>query len=231
MTEKQKSQGRDQDKARSEQMVHELVQRIDSHPGDVDAYYELATVLVDLNSFAQAEELLMKALGVFAAQPAAVEKLHYGLGNVYYAAQDYTKAIAEFDQLGTQLKGAGYLMMAQSYMASGDHKRALVFGLTALNSQPKDVATLQVVAENLLALGNMAQAAQYYDQVLALDDHNGRANFDRGLVAMVQGENYGPYFKVAKALDPQYFEKGQKKLVDIERFIQTQKKQKNETKE
>lgn len=231
MTEKQKSQGRDQDKARSEQMVHELVQRIDSHPGDVDAYYELATVLVDLNSFAQAEELLMKAFGVFAAQPAAVEKLHYGLGNVYYAAQDYTKAIAEFDQLGTQLKGAGYLMMAQSYMASGDHKRALVFGLTALNSQPKDVATLQVVAENLLALGNMAQAAQYYDQVLALDDHNGRANFDRGLVAMVQGENYGPYFKVAKALDPQYFEKGQKKLVDIERFIQTQKKQKNETKE
>lgn len=231
MTEKQTSQGRDQDKARSEHMVHELVQRIDSHPGDADAYYELATVLVDLNSFAQAEELLMKALGLFAAQPVAVEKLHYGLGNVYYAAQDYTKAIAEFDQLGAQLKGAGYLMMAQSYMASGDHKRALVFGLTALGSQPKDVATLQVVAENLLALGNMAQAAQYYDQVLALDDHNGRANFDRGLVAMVQGEDYGPYFKAAKSLDPRYFEKGQKKLADIERFIQTQKKQKNETKE
>ncbi|MCT4488326.1 tetratricopeptide repeat protein [Levilactobacillus parabrevis] len=231
MTEKQTSQGRDQDKARSEHMVHELVQRIDSHPGDADAYYELATVLVDLNSFAQAEELLMKALGLFAAQPVAVEKLHYGLGNVYYAAQDYTKAIAEFDQLGAQLKGAGYLMMAQSYMASGDHKRALVFGLTALGSQPKDVATLQVVAENLLALGNMAQAAQYYDQVLTLDDHNGRANFDRGLVAMVQGEDYGPYFKAAKSLDPQYFEKGQKKLADIERFIQTQKKQKNETKE
>lgn len=231
MTEKQTGQGRDQDKARSEHMVHELVQRINSHPGDADAYYELATVLVDLNSFAQAEELLMKALGLFAAQPVAVEKLHYGLGNVYYAAQDYTKAIAEFDQLGAQLKGAGYLMMAQSYMASGDHKRALVFGLTALGSQPKDVATLQVVAENLLALGNMAQAAQYYDQVLALDDHNGRANFDRGLVAMVQGEDYGPYFKAAKSLDPQYFEKGQKKLADIERFIQTQKKQKNETKE
>jgi len=231
MTEKQTSQGRDQDKARSERMVHELVQRIDSHPGDADAYYELATVLVDLNSFAQAEELLMKALGLFAAQPVAVEKLHYGLGNVYYAAQDYTKAIAEFDQLGAQLKGAGYLMMAQSYMASGDHKRALVFGLTALGSQPKDVATLQVVAENLLALGNMAQAAQYYNQVLTLDDHNGRANFDRGLVAMVQGEDYGPYFKAAKSLDPQYFEKGQKKLADIERFIQTQKKQKNETKE
>jgi len=231
MTEKQTGQGRDQDKARSEQMVHELVQRIDSHPGDADAYYELATVLVDLNSFAQAEELLMKALGLFAAQPAAVEKLHYGLGNIYYAAQDYTKAIAEFDQLGAQLKGAGYLMMAQSYMASGDHKRALVFGLTALGSQPKDVATLQVVAENLLALGNMDQAAQYYDQVLALDDQNGRANFDRGLVAMVQGEDYGPYFKAAKTLDPQYFEKGQKKLADIERFIQTQKTQKNGTKE
>ena len=200
MTEKQTGQGRDQDKARSEQMFHELVQRIDSHPGDADAYYELATVLVDLNSFAQAEELLMKALGLFAAQPAAVEKLHYGLGNIYYAAQDYTKAIAEFDQLGAQLKGAGYLMMAQSYMASGDHKRALVFGLTALGSQPKDVATLQVVAENLLALGTCL-AAQYYDR-LALDDQNGRANYRK--VAMVQGEDYGLHF-VGKDIRPQYF--------------------------
>lgn len=222
MTEKQ-TQGREQDKKRSEQMVHELVQRINLHPGDADAYYELATVLVDLNSFAQAEELLMKALGLFAAQAEVVEKLHYGLGNVYYAAQDYPKAIAQFDQLGARWKGAGYLMLAQSYMASGDHKRALAFSLTALGSQPKDVATLQVVAENLLALGNMSQAAQYYDQVLELDDRNGRAYFDRGLVAMVQGEDYGQYFKQAKSLDPQYFEKGQKKLADIERFIQTQK--------
>ncbi|MGV7586074.1 tetratricopeptide repeat protein, partial [Mycobacterium kansasii] len=84
----------------------------------------------------------------------------------------------------------GYLMLAQSYMANGDHKRALAFALTALASQPDDVATLQVVAENLLALGNMAQAAQYYDQLLAIDPKNGRAIFDRGLVAMVQGTPY-----------------------------------------
>ena len=69
-------------KKRSEQAVHELITRIDTHPGDADAYYELATVLVDLKSFAQAEELLMKALGLFQAQPAVVDKLHYGLGNV-----------------------------------------------------------------------------------------------------------------------------------------------------
>ncbi|MFD1455965.1 tetratricopeptide repeat protein [Levilactobacillus lanxiensis] len=214
---------RDADKEKSEQMVHQLVQRIDTHPGDAEAYYELATVLVDLNSYAQAEELLMKALGLFATQPAVVEKLRYGLGNVYYAAEDYTKAIQQFDQLGAQWKGAGYLMMAQSYMANGDHKRALAFALTALTSQPNDEATLQVMAENLLALGNMDQAAEYYDRVLQLDAKNGRAHFDRGLVAMVLGQPYQDHFAQAKQLDPTYYEKGQQRLADIERFVQTQR--------
>lgn len=218
----EKNNKRDADKQKSEQLVHQLVQRIDTHPGDVDAYYELATVLVDLNSYAQAEELLMKALGLFGEQPAAVEKLRYGLGNVYYAAQDYPKAIQQFDQLGAQWKGAGYLMLAQSYMANGDHKRALAFALTALTSQPKDEATLQVLAENLLALGNMSQAAQYYDQVLALNPQNGHAQFDRGLVAMVQGDPYQDFFARAKTLDPVYFDKGQQRLTDIERFVQAQ---------
>lgn len=223
MTEKKQGRERDRKKERSEQMVHKLVQHIDSHPGGADAYYELATVLVDLNSFDQAEELLMKALGLFATQPETVEKLHYGLGNVYYAAQEYPKAIAQFDQLSQHLKGAGYLMVAQSYMASGDHKRALVFALTALASQPQDAVTLQLVAENLLALGNMAQAATYYDQLLALVPDSGRANFDRGLVAMVQGEPYQAYFDQAKREDPAYYEKGQQRLADIERFVQTQR--------
>lgn len=214
---------RDADKEKSEQLVHQLVQRIDTHPGDAEAYYELATVLVDLNSYAQAEELLMKALGLFATQPAVVEKLRYGLGNVYYAAEDYTKAIQQFDQLGAQWKGAGYLMMAQSYMANGDHKRALAFALTALTSQPDDEATLQVMAENLLALGNMDQAAEYYDRVLQLDAKNGRAHFDRGLVAMVLGQPYQDHFAQAKQLDPTYYEKGQQRLADIERFVQTQR--------
>lgn len=226
----EKKMNRDADKKKSEQLVHELVQRIDTHPGDADAYYELATILVDLNSYAQAEELLMKALGLFATQPTVVEKLHYGLGNVYYAAEDYPKAIQQFDQLGAQWKGAGYLMMAQSYMAKGDHKRALAFALTALTSQPHDEATLQVMAENLLALGNMDQAAQYYDQVLALNARNGRAQFDRGLVAMVQGIPYQAYFDRAQQLDPAYFKQGQQRLADIERFIQTQRGQSDQSK-
>lgn len=227
MTENATTPGRDAAKQKSEQAVHQLVQQITTHPGDFGPYYELATALVDLNSYAQAEELLMKALGLFAKQPAAVERLRYGLGNVYYAAQDYPKAIAQFDQLGADLKGAGYLMIAQSHMANGDHKRALAFALTALASQPDDVATLQVVAENLLALGDMAQAGQYYDQLLAQDPQNGRALFDRGLVAMVQGQPYAADFAQAKQLDPAYYAKGQQRLVDIEKFMQ-EKGQKKE---
>jgi len=213
-------------KQASERAVHQLVQQITAHPGEFEPYYELATALVDLKSYAQAEELLMKALGLFAAQPAAVERLHYGLGNVYYAAEDYPKAIAQFDQLNAQLKGAGYLMIAQSHMANGDHKRALVFALTALSSQPKDPATLQVVAENLLAVGDMSQAAQYYDQLLALDPQNAQATFDRGLVAMVLGTPYADYFSQAKALDPAVYQAGQERLADIEKFMKTQHQQK-----
>ncbi|GEO66159.1 tetratricopeptide repeat protein [Levilactobacillus spicheri] len=226
MTEKHATSGRNAAKQRSERAVHQLVQQITQHPGEFEPYYELATALVDLNSYAQAEELLMKALGLFAAQPDAVERLHYGLGNVYYAAQDYPKAIAQFDQLNAQLKGAGYLMIAQSHMANGDHKRALAFALTALATQPQDPATLQVVAENLLALGEMTQAAQYYDQLLALNDQNGAANFDRGLVAMVQGEPYADYFAKAQRLDPDYYQKGQQRLRDIEKFMDEQRKKK-----
>lgn len=226
MAEKQTTPERNADKQKSEQVVHQLVQQINRHPGEFEPYYELATALVELNSYAQAEELLMKALGLFAEQPDAVERLHYGLGNVYYAAQDYPKAIAQFDQLNARLKGAGYLMIAQSHMANGDHKRALAFALTALSSQPHDPATLQVVAENLLALGNMDQAADYYDQLLALEPQNGRALFDRGLVAMVQGRPYADDFAQAQRLDPDYYAKGQQRLADIEKFIETQRKKK-----
>lgn len=226
MTEEKQAGHRAAAKQRSEALVHRLVQQITSHPGDFEPYYELATALVDLQSYAQAEELLMKALGLFAERPDAVERLHYGLGNVYYAAQDYPKAIAQFDQLNAQLKGAGYLMIAQSHMANGDHKRALAFALTALASQPQDLATLQVVAENLLAVGDMVQAGHYYDQILSQDAQNGPANFDRGLVAMVQGEPYAAYFARAKAADPQYYAKGQKRLTEIEKFVDAQRKKK-----
>lgn len=219
MTEQTVPNGRKKDQARSERLVHQLVGQINRQPEQFEPYYELATVLVDLNSYAQAEELLMKALGLFGDDANAVERLHYGLGNVYYAAQDYPKAIAQFDQLTAQLKAAGYLMIAQSYMGQGDHKRALAFALTALTSQPQDGATLQVIGENLLALGDMAQAAQYYDQVLAQDPHNGRAAFDRGLIAMVQGTPYADFFATAQRLAPDYYAKGQKRLQEIERFV------------
>jgi len=74
-----------------------------------------------------------------------------------------------------------------------------------------------------LALGNMDQAAEYYDRVLQLDAQNGRAHFDRGLVAMVLGQPYQDHFAQAKQLDPTYYEKGQQRLADIERFVQTQR--------
>ena len=114
-------------------------------------------------------------------------------------------------------------MLAQSYMAKGDNKRAMVFALSAQSARHDDPDVNQMIGDNLLALGNFAQAGDFYDIVLKTEPENGKANFNRGLVAMVNGEDFENYFAKAKQADPAYFEKGQQKLKDIEKVIQINK--------
>lgn len=53
----------------NQNLVHELIQKIDQDPHNAQNYYALATVLVKQQSFDQAEELLVKARGLFSDQP------------------------------------------------------------------------------------------------------------------------------------------------------------------
>lgn len=216
-------QQRDQEEQKVTEAVHKLVLQIDKDPDNYLHYYELATLLLDLKNYEQAEELLLKALGLFGNQDKLVhDKLVYGLGNVYYAADEYDKAIAQFQLINDEnLKTDAFMMIAQSYMAKGDSNRALVFALYVQGKRPKDIETNLLVADNLLASGNFSQAGNFYDQVISVDKTNGMANFNRGLVAMVNGEPYNHYFEIAKQSDPQYFKNSQQKLADIETFIKT----------
>ncbi|GAY74089.1 tetratricopeptide repeat protein [Lentilactobacillus kosonis] len=216
---------REQEEEKAKQIVHKLVTKIDQEPNNYHNYYELATVLVEGKDYEQAEELLMKALGLFSdANQPATDLLKYGLGNVYYAAEEYDKAIDIFQNVEDhQLKVKAYVMLAQSYMAKGDNKRAMVFALTAQSEAKDDPEVNKLIGDNLLSLGNFQQAGEFYDLALKTEPDNGPVNFDRGLVAMVDGENYQPYFEKAKQLDPDYYEKGQQKLQDIEKFIQINK--------
>lgn len=54
---------RDAKQRESEQLMHRLIQEIDDDPNNYHTYYDLAALLVNLKSYSQAEELMMKALG------------------------------------------------------------------------------------------------------------------------------------------------------------------------
>ncbi|MDB1104305.1 tetratricopeptide repeat protein [Lentilactobacillus parabuchneri] len=221
---------REAEEAKAKAAIHELVKKVDQDPDNYHNYYDLATFLVEAKDYEQAEELLMKALGLFdQATQDVQDTLKFGLGNVYYAAAEYDKAIKIFQEIADKkLQGEAYIMLAQSYMAKGDNKRAMVFALSAQSSHHNDPDVNQMIGDNLFALGNFAQAGEFYDIVLKTQPDNGKANFNRGLVAMVNGEEFEPYFEKAKRADPDYFNRGQEKLKDIEKVIQLNKDKKND---
>lgn len=80
-------------KAKQQALVHQLIGKIDAQPEDYHAYYELVVLLTAGQDFEQAEALAMKALGKFDHQQPAADYLRYALGNVYYQAQTYDKAL------------------------------------------------------------------------------------------------------------------------------------------
>ncbi|WP_203649069.1 tetratricopeptide repeat protein [Secundilactobacillus yichangensis] len=214
----------------SEKLLHRLIKEIDDDPNNYHTYYDLGALLVELKSYSQAEELMMKALGLFADQSrAAKDTLTYGLGNVYYEAGEYQKAIEQFNKVkDTKLKSDAYMMLSQSYMGNNDHKTALAFALTAAENHQQDPQVNQLIADNLLAVGSFKEAAKYYDKTLASDPKNGHAQFDRGIAAVVMGEDAAEYFERAKQLDPKYYEKGQVRLADIQAaFTKKQNDQSN----
>ncbi len=215
MTEKAKKQ--------TEKLVHRLVEAIDAEPDKFNNYYDLGSLLTRLKDYQQAEELFMKALGIFEPKgdQKAINLLKYGLGNLYYSVDQVEKAITYYNQIDDpKIKADAYLMLAQSYMKKKQYKQAVAYGLTALELRPSGPEIAQVLGDSCLALGEFKQAKQYYDQILKR--HPGRADtqFNRGLVAMALGEPYESFLTQAKQLDLDYYEKSEAKIADIEHTLQ-----------
>lgn len=210
---------------RTNQLVHQLITAIDEQPEKVNNYYDLGSLLTRLQSYEQAEELFMKALGIFEQKKDsdAINLLNYGLGNLYYTVGKVKSAIGFYNKIDDpKLKADSYLMLAQSYMKEKEYKQAVAYGLTALELRPDDAATNQVLGDSFLALGEFEQARGYYDAILK--HHPGRADtqFNRGLVAMVLGEDYRPYLTQAQQLDPDFYKKSEKRIADIKNFLEQQ---------
>lgn len=207
----------------SVQLIHQLVAAIDAEPNKFNNYYELGSLLTRLHDYAQAEELFMKGLTRFKKRgdTRAVTFLNYGLGNLYYEADRVDEAIKYYNLIADEkLKADAYLMLAQSYIKKGQYKQAIAYGLTAHELETSDPEISQVLGDALLALGEFKQARDYYD--LILRRHPGRADtqFNRGLVAMALHEPYHQYLEQAQQLSPEYYQKSEKRIAEIEQTLQ-----------
>lgn len=229
MTEQQTN--REEQKKQTERLVHKLITAIDKSPDKANNYYDLGSLLTRLQDYAQAEELFMKALGIFEAKgdQEAQNLLNYGLGNLYYEVGKVDQAIKLYNKIDDKkLKADSYLMLAQSYSKKKQYKQVVAYGLTAHELRPEDPEIDQALGDALLALGEFKQAASYYDAILK--HHPGRADtqFNRGLVAMVLGEPYKDYLNQTRQLDLDYYTKSEKRIAEIEKTLQATQKPQND---
>lgn len=229
MTEQQTNH--EEQKKQTERLVHKLITAIDESPDKANNYYDLGSLLTRLQDYAQAEELFMKALGIFEAKgdQEAQNLLNYGLGNLYYEVGKVDQAIKLYNKIDDKkLKADSYLMLAQSYSKKKQYKQVIAYGLTAHELRPEDPEIDQALGDALLALGEFKQAASYYDAILK--HHPGRADtqFNRGLVAMVLGEPYKDYLNQARQLDLDYYTKSEKRIAEIEKTLQATQKPQND---
>ncbi|HAT55489.1 MAG TPA: hypothetical protein DCW31_09710 [Lactobacillus sp.] len=220
MKDKQENQGSNAAQAKAKQAVSRLVKQIDANPNDYRLYYQLATVLTEMQDYEQAEELLMKAQGLFTKDQKAQSLLNYGLGNVYYQAASFDKAAQAFGRVSDEaLRSEAYQMMAQTAMQKNEYQRAFAYALTVHDAKPKDPSINALMGDILMAMGNFQQAADFYDQSLAADKNSGPVNFSRGLTAMALDEDANPFMTAAKRLDPDFVKRSQQRVNDIATLV------------
>ncbi|MGV0168812.1 tetratricopeptide repeat protein [Furfurilactobacillus sp. WILCCON 0119] len=206
--------------------VTKLIKQIDEAPQNYHLSYELATVLLEMQDYEQAEELLLKTRSLFPDDEAAIALLTYGLGNVYYQAALYDKAAAAFGAVTDKtLQVEAYQMLAQTYMQQNDYQKAFAFALTVHDAKRQDKTVNAMLGDILLAMGNFNQAADFYDQSLASDPKNGPVNFSRALTAMVLDQDPDRFMAAATAADPQFVADGQQRIDDIVTLINDRKQQ------
>ena len=197
-----------------------MVKALDVDPYDPKRYYDLGSMLTKMHSFEQAEELFLRGLNVFEKEPAKQALLHYGLGNVYYSAGVYDRARQQFSQVKDQkLRTDALLMIAQGYYAQKQYRQAIAFALTVSENSPSDPTAEALLGDSFLALGDLKNAEKFYDRSLALGKNNARVNFQRGVVALTQGQDASTFFKRVKNTDPKYFAENKKRLNDIATLI------------
>ena len=206
----------------TQKKVEALIAKIDADPYNPQNYYALGSLLTQLGSFEQAEELFKRALNVFESDPQKQALLHYGLGNVFYSTGLFKEAEQEYAYLkDSALQAEAMLMLAQSEEAVSNHQKALAYALTAYEKGQDDtvLAACSVMADAFLALGNFAQAKTYYDLYLKARPKDKRILFARGVVQLGLGLDGTAYFDKVKQIDEKYYLAKMSNLDDISQTL------------
>ena len=216
-------------KNKAEELIKDLIQKIDNNPYDAQAYYNLGVALNDAHSSEQAEELFKKALNIFVNSKEKSSLMHYGLGNVYYTNSMYDKAIVEFKKVQSEkLKQDSMLMIAQAYYAQENYPQAMMYALTVSENTKHNVDAISLLASCFMATGDLTNARKYYLKALEYDKDNVEVLFQLGVIELSLSGEAGKYFDRVKNLDNEYYKKMQQRLADVQRFLMTQKKGKSD---
>ncbi len=189
-----------------EAAISAAVANIDAHPDDVGAYRLLVTMLINMRAYDQADELTVKALGLFQDDP----ELRYNWGLSAYQQGDFKNALARLlpltdKQTTPSLRTDAAYMVALAYQASGDNNRALAFAMTAheLNPEAKDAAVL--TANLMLGQGITTQAKDILTPFVAGND--AQVLLAYGMAVSATGEDGTPYLDQAKDVDPDAYQR------------------------
>ncbi|MCO6017533.1 hypothetical protein CKN86_11535 [Carnobacterium divergens] len=204
-----------------------LFKEIDTHPENMDSYYNLATMLMLAQKYEDAKAVLTLANEKKANQ----SKILYGFGNLYYQTADYSQGIYYFSQVFTQsetFKKDAAIMLGQSYLALEQPKKALVYLLTAFQLDETDSELALLLGNVFLQTEAFQEAYTYYDHTSKLNQENSEAWFKKGLMGMVLAkdkEKIEADFQRSQELNPIYYQQNLNQLQEIEAFLQANRQE------
>jgi len=142
-----------------EAAIKEIVNELNRDHHQLDKILQLSAYLVEAGDLEQAEELLTKSLALFDEN----KDIRYNLGNVYFLANKYDKASEIFSKLIQDDYGfEAYFMEAKTLDEQGKKQMAIVYALTAVEKNPKDLASVELMADLLLANGNFSPVGKLF---------------------------------------------------------------------
>lgn len=187
-----------------EAAISSAVHYIDAHPDDVDAYRLLALMLINEQAFDQADELILKALGLFNDDP----ELRYAFGLSAYKQGDFQGALSRLlpltdAQTPASLRADATYMVALAYKERGDDVRALAFAMTASELNPKALDAAVLTANLLLGQGLNAEVKTLLKPLINQNDAG--VNLAYGMALAALGEDASAYLDAAKAQNPEAY--------------------------